>query len=251
MILTSLKHIIGSTFGVALVVLKSMIYPLNIIRNTVGSPSMREKELISNKYIVGVTGGIGCGKTTVTDLFAAKGIEIVDADVVARDVVVKGSTGLNALMEAFGDGILTEQHTLNRAALREIVFTDPQAKKKVNNILHPLIRTKMLNQLKNTKSHYCILSAALLLENSLEKLVNRTLVIDITTKQQLERTLNRDGGNADTIKNIMAAQVSREKRLALANDVIDNTGGVDFLGPQVDKLHQSYRAFASKTAAKL
>ncbi|MFT6738497.1 MAG: dephospho-CoA kinase, partial [Kangiellaceae bacterium] len=200
-------------------------------------PAIHKENLKSKKYIVGVTGGIGCGKTTVTNLFAAKGIDIVDADLVARDVVMAGSEGLNALVIAFGDTILSPQNTLNRGALREIVFADSKAKDKVNGILHPLIRQNMMNQLQNTQSHYCILSAPLLFENNLQQFVDRCLVVDITQSQQLERTLGRDGGNANTIKNIMAAQVSREKRLTLANDVIDNSKTQSFLAPQVDSLH--------------
>ena len=201
---------------------------------------------LPSKYIVGVTGGIGCGKTTVTKLFAAKGIDIVDADNVARDVVVPGYGGLEALVSAFGKEVLTEQNTLNRAALREIVFADPVAKEKLNGILHPLIRENMLNQLQNTRSHYCMLSAPLLFENNLHRLVNRNLVIDISEAQQLERTLKRDGSKIDTIKNIMAAQVSREKRLALANDIIDNSKHMALLAPQVDALHLKYTKLAAE-----
>jgi dephospho-CoA kinase len=209
-------------------------------------PAIHKENLKSKKYIVGVTGGIGCGKTTVTNLFAAKGIDIVDADLVARDVVMAGSEGLNALVIAFGDTILSPQNTLNRGALREIVFANSKAKDKVNGILHPLIRQNMMNQLQNTQSHYCILSAPLLFENNLQQFVDRCLVVDITQSQQLERTLGRDGGNANTIKNIMAAQVSREKRLTLANDVIDNSKTQSFLAPQVDSLHSKYTMLAAQ-----
>lgn len=212
---------------------------------------MDNKNHTNTKYIVGVTGGIGCGKTTVTNLFAAKNIEVVDADIVARDVVVAGSQGLRALVAAFGEKILTPQQTLNRSALREIVFGSTRAKNTVNGILHPLIRESMLNQLKNTQSHYCILSAPLLFENELHQLVNRSLVVDVTQKLQLERTLDRDGGNASTIKSIIAAQVSREKRLSLADDVIDNSHNISSLGPQVDKLHKKYMTLASTTLANI
>ncbi|MFT6269258.1 MAG: dephospho-CoA kinase [Alphaproteobacteria bacterium] len=208
------------------------------------------ENLASTKYIVGVTGGIGCGKTTVTDLFAAKGIDIVDADVVARDVVVAGSQGLKALVLVFGDRILSAQNTLNRSALREIIFADSKAKEKVNGLLHPLIRQNMMNQLQNTRSHYCILSAPLLFENNLQQIVNRTLVVDIAESQQLERTLGRDGGNESTIKNIMAAQVSREKRLSLATDTIDNSKALHLLAPQVDSLHSKYIKLATQKLAK-
>jgi dephospho-CoA kinase len=212
---------------------------------------MHENNILNKKYIVGVTGGIGCGKTTVTDLFAVKGIEVVDADLVARDVVVIGSEGLKSLVSIFGDKILTSQHTLNRSALREIIFTDTNAKEKVNAILHPLIREEMVNQLKNTKSLYCILSAPLLFENKLQRLVNRNLVVDITEPQQLLRTLARDGGIAGTIENIIATQVSRKERLALANDVIDNSKAISLLTPQVDSLHTKYSSLAKQALANI
>jgi dephospho-CoA kinase len=209
---------------------------------------MKTNNTVNNKqtFIVGVTGGIGCGKTTVTNLFAAKGIDIVDADLVAREVVVPGSQGLSELVSQFGDNILDEKKALDRAALRTLIFADNNAKVVVNKILHPLIRENMLNQLINTKSQYCILSAPLLFENKLQTLVNRTLVIDIPETLQLERTMSRDGGNIETIKSIMRAQISREKRLALADDIIDNSKTINFLKPQVNVLHLKYMTLASK-----
>lgn len=207
---------------------------------------MKSTANIQTKFIVGVTGGIGCGKTTVTSLFAAKGIDIVDADVVAREVVMPGSEGLKELVQQFGNKILEEDNTLNRSALRTLIFADTTAKDKVNEILHPLIRINMMNQLANTRSQYCMLSAPLLFENKLQKMVDRTLVIDISEVLQLERTLNRDGGNEDTIKSIMRSQVTREERLALADDIIDNGKSLSSLVPQVNALHDKYTALASK-----
>ncbi len=198
-----------------------------------------------NKYIVGVTGGIGSGKTTVTNMFKNKGIEVVDADVVAREVVIPGSEGLQQLVAHFGESILNDTGDLNRALLREIVFSDPQAKQTLNHILHPLIRQKMLNQLQNTRSQYCILSAPLLFENNLHTLVNRSAVVDIEEHQQLTRTMSRDGGNQKTIQGIINAQVSRTKRLSLADDVIDNTQGINKLVEQVENLHQQYLALSA------
>lgn len=198
------------------------------------------------KFIVGVTGGIGCGKTTVTDLFAAKGIDIVDADIVARDVVVPGSQGLNELVTQFGDGILNDNNELNRAALRTLIFADSKAKEIVNQILHPLIRKNMMQQLINTRSQYCMLSAPLLFENKLQTMVDRTLVIDISESLQVERALARDGGNEETIKSIIRSQVSREQRLAFADDIIDNSSSQSALAPQVDALHLKYKALATK-----
>lgn len=207
---------------------------------------MNATEQLNKKYIVGVTGGIGCGKTTVTNLFLEKGIEVVDADVVAREVVEPNSQGLLALVDAFGSNILNSDSTLNRGCLREIVFTDETAKSTVNNILHPLIRNSMFEQLINTLSVYCILSAPLLFENQLQQFVSTTLVVDITPQQQLSRTLSRDGGNAKTIEGIMAAQINRDERLALADDIIDNSKSLDLLAPQVARLHQKYMTLSSQ-----
>lgn len=198
------------------------------------------------KFIVGVTGGIGCGKTTVTDLFAAKGIDVVDADLVARDVVVPGSQGLKELVQQFDESILNENNELDRAALRTLIFADSKAKERVNQILHPLIRKNMMNQLINTRSQYCMLSAPLLFENKLQTMVDRTLVIDISESLQVERALARDGGNEETIKSIIRSQVSREQRLAFADDIIDNSDSQSALAPQVEALHLKYEALATK-----
>lgn len=194
----------------------------------------------SNKYIVGITGGIGCGKTTVTNLFADMDIDVVDADIVAREVVIKGSDGLNALVAHFGKHILLSSGDLNRPALRKIVFDDNEAKKNIDRILHPLIRTNMLQQLINTKSPYCILSAPLLFENNLHKVVTRSVVVDITQAQQMARTIERDGSEVDTIRNIIRSQISRKDRLRLADDIIDNTGHINALPQQVETLHRKY-----------
>lgn len=207
---------------------------------------MHKTAQLKEKFIVGLTGGIGCGKTTVTDLFATKGIDIVDADLVAREVVVPGSHGLNELVRQFDKSILNANNELDRAALRTLIFADSKAKELVNQILHPLIRINMMNQLINTKSQYCILSAPLLFENNLQTIVNRTLVVDILESLQVERALARDGGNEDTIKSIIRSQVSREQRLAFADDIIDNSDSQSALIPQVDALHLKYKVLSAK-----
>lgn len=195
---------------------------------------------LETKYIVGVTGGIGSGKTTVTDLFAALGVAVVDADVVAREVVAIGTQGLHAVVKSFGKQVLLPNGELDRQQLRQIVFNDAGAKDTLNHILHPLIREKMLNQLQNTQSQYCILSAPLLLENNLQVLVDTVLVVDVLPAIQLQRTLLRDGSNEDTIKGIMAAQISREERLYKANELIDNNNEITGLPEQVNDLHKKY-----------
>ena len=207
------------------------------------------KQQVSNiRYIVGVTGGIGSGKSTVTDLFAEHGIQVVDADIVAREVVEPGSDGLQQVTSAFGAKVLLANGELNRQALREIVFSNEDAKQRLNAILHPLIRTQMWNQLQKTQSEYCILSAPLLFENNMQGLTDTNLVVDVSEQTQLERTLQRDGGNTATIKGIMASQFSQKQRLELADDIIDNSKDKSWLVHQVNDLHKKY---TKKAQAKL
>ena len=132
------------------------------------------------KYLIGLTGGIGSGKTTVANLFAELGIELVDADIVARDVVAIGTSGLNQIAAHFGKQILNQDNSLDRAALREIIFSEPKERLWINDLLRPMIRTEMLKQLAATSSPYTILVAPLLFENELDRLVNRTVLIDIS-----------------------------------------------------------------------
>lgn len=196
--------------------------------------------------IIGLTGGIGSGKTTVANMFIELGIEAVDADVVAREVVDVATPALNQIAEHFGDQVLHSNGSLNRAQLREIVFHSPEEKNWLNNLLHPLIREEMARQIAQCQSPYCLLIAPLLFENGLDKSVSRTLVIDVPEETQIARTLSRDESDEATIKNIINAQINREDRLAMADDVIDNSGDdLSSIKEQVRKLHQTYLALAS------
>lgn len=181
--------------------------------------------------VVGVTGGIGSGKTTVTDHFAAKDIVVVDADVIARTVVAPGTPCLQALQDAFGAQVLNADGSLNRPWLRAHIFSDAAAKQQVNAIMHPAIRQELLSQLKAARSPYVILSAPLLLENQLDKLCQRVLVVDIDTATQQQRTAQRDQVSAEQVRAIIASQLPREARLAKADDVIDNSGAIAALAP--------------------
>jgi dephospho-CoA kinase len=200
---------------------------------------------IEHKFIVGLTGGIGSGKTTVSDLFKEFHVDVVDADVVARDVVEPGSDGLSQVTALFGKDVLTTSGELDRSKLRELIFADTSAKDKLTAILHPLIREEMLNQLRDTQSQYCILSAPLLFENKLHEWTNRSLAVDVDENTQKTRTLQRDGGNRATIEAIIASQISRENRLALADDVIDNNQDRAALTKQVNELHKKYLHLSS------
>lgn len=201
---------------------------------------------MTKKLVIGLTGGIGSGKSAVTTLFASHGVDIIDADVVARDVVKPGSVGLKEIVSKFGETILLADGTLNRAQLREVVFHDADNKTWLNALLHPLIREAMQRGIQNSTSDYCILAVPLLIENNLTTMVNRVLVVDCTEQQQLERAMHRDGSSEQTIRNIMASQASREERLQAADDVIDNTGSKDSLTEQVTACHIRYLRLAEE-----
>ena len=196
-------------------------------------------------FVVGVTGGIGSGKTTVTDRFAEYGIVVVDADVIARGIFTPPSAALTAVIERFGEQALTADGLLNRSWLRQRVFSSPADKAWLNQLTHPLVRTELLRQLKQADSAYVILSAPLLFENGLDRLCQRTLVVDLPETEQLQRASQRDQTSAAQIKAIMAAQWSRQQRLDKADDVIDNSGPVDALDAQIQALHARYLELAS------
>jgi len=194
-----------------------------------------------SKFIVGLTGGIGSGKTTVANYFASLGIELIDADIVARQVVEPKSVALKQISAHFGDDFLLADGNLDRAKLRTKIFADPQEKDWLNQLLHPIIRTELLKQLQLAKSPYCILVAPLLIENSLTQYVDKTLVIDIPVELQIARTMERDNNNKEQVQNIINNQISRSERLKAADDVIDNSSTeLVKIEQQVQKLHQQY-----------
>lgn len=197
--------------------------------------------------VVGLTGGIGSGKTTVANIFAELGIELVDADIVAREVVAIGSPGLTKIAQHFGADILNSDSTLNRAKLREHIFSKPEELEWLNALLHPIIRTEMLKQLDNTRSPYSILIAPLLFENGLDRLVDRTLLVDISPEQQRNRTKIRDSVTAEQVQKIIDSQASREDKLSKADDVIDNHGERSALRNKVVALHNNYLKLSNNT----
>lgn len=192
-----------------------------------------------SKLIIGLTGGIGSGKSEVCRLFALRNIVIVDADIVAREVVLPGSAALEAITLHFGTSII-ENGQLNRNKLREIVFSNQNEKKWLESLLHPIINTEIRNQLAEADSPYAILASPLLLETRQFELVNRVLVIDASEQLQIERASQRDKSSTSQIKAIMQTQLSRQERCARANDIIHNHGNLSELEPQVEKLHQFY-----------
>ena len=196
-------------------------------------------------YTVALTGGIGSGKSTIANTFAALGVPIIDADVIAREVVEPGSAALRQIAERHGASILTEQGALNRARLREIIFQSPDEKTWLNNLLHPLInaRTQQLKAL--STAPYVLWVVPLLVENSLQRQADRILVVDVDEETQLRRTIQRDGIDRQQAQNILSAQATRSARLAVADDVINNSGTPDEALPQVAALHQRYLALAA------
>lgn len=204
----------------------------------------------TRKLIVGLTGGIGSGKSEVCRRFHALGITIVDADIVAREVVRPGTPLLNAIENHFGPNILTmnanHQRELNRSKLRQIIFNDAQEKCWLENLMHPVINQHTQTQLANAPGPYAILASPLLLETKQYQLVDRVLVIDASEELQINRASQRDSNNEDQIKAIMATQLSREARCARANDIIENHGSLFELDEQVEKLHSLYLELSTK-----
>lgn len=192
-------------------------------------------------YVVGLTGGIGSGKTTITNLFIDYGITIVDADIVAREVVTPPSKALAEITAHFGADILFPNGQLERRKLRDIIFADQEEKNWLNHLLHPLIRAEIIKQLKQASSPYVILVAPLLLENNLQTYVNTILVIDVDESTQISRTCKRDKVSEAHVKQIIASQISRKERLTMADDIIDNQHlSMSEIKQQVAKLHEKY-----------
>lgn len=196
-------------------------------------------------FVVGLTGGIASGKTTIANLFNQHfSIEIVDADIVARDVVAKSSEGLAQIVQRFGHGILLDNGELNRSKLREIIFADPSQKQWLDQLLHPMIRQKMQQQLASVKSDYALLVIPLMVENQLQTMANRVLVVDVDEQIQIERTMKRDDVSEQQARSILKSQATRQARLAIADDVIKNHSQNGKLLSQITDLHQKYLAMS-------
>ncbi len=194
--------------------------------------------------IVGLTGGIGSGKSAAADLFAAQGIELVDTDLLAREVVEPGSTALAEIAGHFGKEILDASGALDRARLRAIIFADPKQKAWLERLLHPAINTLMLSRLSACTGPYCLLVSPLLLETEQANAVDRILVIDVSRETQLMRTLQRDGSSRETVEAIIDSQISRSERLKRADDIISNESDLEALAIAVLAQHHAYCAMA-------
>ncbi|AYA40886.1 dephospho-CoA kinase [Xenorhabdus nematophila] len=192
-------------------------------------------------YIVALTGGIGSGKTTISNVFSSLGVPLVDADIIAREVVAPGTPALQSISEHFGPEILLPDGNLNRILLRQKIFATPAEKQWLNALLHPLIQAETQRQLNQITAPYVIWVVPLLIENNLIHLADRILVVDVLPEVQIERTMARDGVNRQQVENILAAQANRQDRLEKADDVIFNHHREqDIVSSRVVELHQQY-----------
>ena len=194
---------------------------------------------------IGLTGGIASGKTTAAERFQELGVPVIDADEVARAVVLPGSTGLAQVVARFGEGILAADGQLDRRALRNLVFSDLAARKQLEAILHPLIQAETERRAAEVQSPYLVLAVPLLVEGGRFERFDRILVVDVDEEIQLDRVMARDGSSRTEARAILAAQASRAQRLAAAHDVITNAGTVSDLRHAVDQLHTQYLRLAT------
>ncbi len=192
-------------------------------------------------FIVGLTGGIGSGKTSAAKVFSDLGVVVVDADEISREVTSSGGRAINAIKEAFGEKALNQDGSMNRPYMRNLVFKDSAARERLENIIHPLVEEESFEKIKTAKSPYIILSVPLLTEKSfwLDK-INRLLVIDLQETEQIQRVMHRDGLSAEEVKRIIGTQSSRQTRISMASDVIVNCQDEDALKASILRLHRLY-----------
>ena len=194
----------------------------------------------SKPWILGLTGGIGSGKSAAAEHFAALGVHVVDADDAARWVVEPGRPALDRIVQHFGDGVLQADKQLNRGALRSLIFSDPQQRRWLEALLHPLIREEIAHNLAQAQSPYAILVSPLLIESGQHATTQRVLVIDAPQALQIQRTLRRDNTSEAQVQAILNAQASREERLRHADDVLVNDTDLKTLKTEVERLHHFY-----------
>ena len=201
-------------------------------------------------FVVGLTGGIGSGKSAVADLFAARGVVVIDTDAIAHQLTAPGGAAMPAIGAEFGAAVATPEGALDRAAMRGIVFADTSARKRLEAILHPMIRSESERRLASADSPYAILMVPLLVESGdYRKRVNRIAVVDCAENTQIERVMSRNGLARSEIERILAAQATRAERLAAADDVIDNDGPPEGLAERVRALHERYLELAAHDRA--
>jgi len=200
-------------------------------------------------YVVGLTGGIGSGKSAAADCFAAHGVAVVDTDAIAHELTAVGGAAMPVLVAAFGPGAATADGALDRAHMRRLVFADPSARMRLEAILHPMIRTLSAERCQLARTPYVILAVPLLVESgTYRQRCNRIAVVDCPESLQISRVMARSGLSEDDVRAIMANQASRDERLAIADDVIANDGDLAALENRVGELHCSYLRLSSENA---
>jgi len=201
--------------------------------------------MTSQPFRVALTGGIASGKTTVADLFADLGVPVIDTDVIAREVVEPGQPALAKVVEAFDHDVLDSEGRLDRRRMRERIFTDPAARHRLEAILHPAIRAEMERRSREAGGAYQVLVIPLLTEGRRRDHVDRVLLVDVPEEVQVERLMRRDGVTREQAQGSLGAQATRAERLAMADDIVRNTGRVDDLRAAVAGLHEKYRGLAA------
>ncbi len=196
--------------------------------------------------VIGLTGGIACGKTTASNFFAEQGIEIIDADIAAREVVAPGEPALTEIATRFGDEVLQPDGSLDRKKMRELVFADADKRKQLEAILHPRIRQRLRKQLQQAKGPYVIFSVPLMFESGLDQLTDRVLVIDVSPEVQRQRLIERDGSSVEQANAIVRAQMPREERNSRADDIVDNSTNLDDFISQLTSIHAVYLQLANR-----
>lgn len=201
-------------------------------------------------FVIGLTGGIGSGKSAAADLLAARGALVVDTDQIAHQLTAPGGAAMEPIREAFGNGVVAADGALNRPAMRALAFEDPDARKRLEAILHPMIRAESERQCRAATTPYVVLVVPLLIESgTYRERVRRLCVVDCPEDVQVLRVMQRSGLEERQVRAIMAAQASRAERLAAADDVIDNSAGYAELAVQVERLHGAYLRLASEGGA--
>ncbi|MBD3609887.1 MAG: dephospho-CoA kinase [Gammaproteobacteria bacterium] len=200
--------------------------------------------------VIGLTGGIGSGKSTAAEIFSDLGVPVLDTDQVAREVVLPATPALDDIIQHFGDDIILDTGELDRAALRQIIFENDDARVALEKIVHPRIRQQVDQWIQNQSSSYCIIIVPLLIEKGWDKRVDRILVVDVPSETQIDRARQRDNQDSEQVKKIIATQISRSERLNHADDIITNDGGMENLQQQVHKLHKLYKDMANTKQAQ-
>jgi len=190
--------------------------------------------------IIGLTGGIGSGKSAAADCFIELGIDVIDADIIAKNTLSKDSHGYNLFVQKFGEGLLDKNKEINRTLLRKEIFSNEIKKKELENIIHPNMRSKISDFINNSESPYCIVMVPLIFETNSSDNYDRILLIDCDVKTQIKRSSIRDNQSNKDIQKIISSQATRDERLSIADDVVLNTSSFEYLKNEIFKIHKKY-----------